>query len=284
MDPSNAESTSTHHNNNDKSEIEQLAPPPPPPQQRSIRKHVVKRFIRVPLCRQSRGYTCGVAALQSILQYYGDEYNESTLEEEVGCMPEYGTPYQNMIQFAESLGYEAAVHKEMTLHQLLSEVDAGRPVFVCLQAWADLDDGVPWSERWEDGHWTLVIGYDEGVDKIRKSNGDEDGNSKETVPSLQQIVSVLQSTTSSSLPPPSPSQHDDDGPSSPNNDTRDDINDSNIYFMDPSSTGTYTFIPVGEFLSRWHDYERDGNRLVHFGFTLTKDKVTYDKDIITPMN
>eukprot|EP01113_Clastostelium_recurvatum_P033414 TRINITY_DN4406_c0_g1_i2.p2 TRINITY_DN4406_c0_g1~~TRINITY_DN4406_c0_g1_i2.p2 ORF type:complete len:165 (-),score=35.98 TRINITY_DN4406_c0_g1_i2:63-557(-) len=164
----------------------------------------------------------------------------------------------------------------MTLHLLLSEIDAGRPVFVCLQAWGDLDDGVPWSERWEDGHWTLVIGYDEGVDKIRKSNGGgEDDRSKETVPSLQQVVCVLQQSITSV----DASSLDNDS-----NDVSININDSNIYFMDPSSTGTYTFIPVDEFLSRWHDYERDGNRLVHFGFTLTKDKVAYDKDIITPMN
>jgi predicted double-glycine peptidase len=42
-----------------------------------------------------------------------------------------------------------------------------------------------------------------------------------------------------------------------------------IYFMDPSTTGDYTYIPIPEFLTRWRDYylERDGRRvnLVHFG-------------------
>jgi predicted double-glycine peptidase len=32
--------------------------------------------------------------------------------------------------------------------------------------------------------------------------------------------------------------------------------DANVYFMDPAMLGNYTYIPVGEFLSRWHDKER----------------------------
>ena len=32
----------------------------------------------------------------------------------------------------------------------------------------------------------------------------------------------------------------------------------NIYFMDPSTLGDYTFIPRGEFLARWHDRDMDG--------------------------
>jgi hypothetical protein len=34
----------------------------------------VKNLIRVPLIRQTRDYTCGVAALQSVLLYYGEEF------------------------------------------------------------------------------------------------------------------------------------------------------------------------------------------------------------------
>ena len=44
--------------------------------------------------------------------------------------------------------------------------------------------------------------------------------------------------------------------------------DRNIYLMDPSTLGHYTFIPVPEFLERWHD--TDGRvKLVHFGMVIT---------------
>jgi predicted double-glycine peptidase len=53
-----------------------------------------------------------------------------------------------------------------------------------------------------------------------------------------------------------------------------------IYFMDPSTLGHYTFIPIPEFLDRWHD--TDGQiRLIHFGMVITREgSVIYNPDII----
>jgi len=51
--------------------------------------------------------------------------------------------------------------------------------------------------------------------------------------------------------------------------------DENLFFMDPSSLGVYTYIPTEEFETRWHDYDlSDDNvstRLVHWGLTAKKD-------------
>jgi predicted double-glycine peptidase len=58
----------------------------------------------------------------------------------------------------------------------------------------------------------------------------------------------------------------------------------NIYFMDPSTIGNYTFIPIREFLDRWHD--RDGQTHLHqFGMILTKEpaREIYDPDKIRRM-
>src|SRR4051812_3037220 len=45
----------------------------------------LEHFIHTPLFRQQTEYTCGVAALQSVLHYYGDEdTDEPTVAAELG--------------------------------------------------------------------------------------------------------------------------------------------------------------------------------------------------------
>lgn len=45
----------------------------------------------------------------------------------------------------------------------------------------------------------------------------------------------------------------------------------NIYLMDPSTLGHYTYIPTEEFLLRWHDYDSySGQVLNRFGMVLIK--------------
>ena len=54
----------------------------------------------------------------------------------------------------------------------------------------------------------------------------------------------------------------------------------NIYFMDPSTLGHYTFIPIPEFLDRWHDMD-DRGKLIHFGMVVTREgSMIYNPDAI----
>lgn len=58
--------------------------------------------------------------------------------------------------------------------------------------------------------------------------------------------------------------------------------EKNIFFMDPSTLGTFAYVPENEFIERWHD--TDGKeRLHHFGMVVSKDKVTYQSDVATFM-
>ncbi len=51
--------------------------------------------------------------------------------------------------------------------------------------------------------------------------------------------------------------------------------ESNIFFMDPSTLCNYTYIPTEEFVTRWHD--TDGKeKLVHFGLIIEKSKPKYN--------
>lgn len=61
---------------------------------------------------------------------------------------------------------------------------------------------------------------------------------------------------------------------------------NNIYFMDPSTLGHYTYIPAAEFVSRWHDSDtKDSEVLVRFGMIMTKTVTTpYNADEITRLD
>jgi predicted double-glycine peptidase len=66
------------------------------------------------------------------------------------------------------------------------------------------------------------------------------------------------------------------------------VDDDNVYLMDPSTIGNYTFIPIPQFLTRWHDAEKgpDGRMitLVHFGITFSKDKKpSYNPELLKPL-
>jgi len=58
--------------------------------------------------------------------------------------------------------------------------------------------------------------------------------------------------------------------------------DKKVYFMDPSTLGNYTFVPVQEFQNRWHD--TDGTeKLNHFGMVVEKTTIKYKPDDILMM-
>ncbi|CAL7962947.1 exported hypothetical protein [Gammaproteobacteria bacterium] len=48
--------------------------------------------------------------------------------------------------------------------------------------------------------------------------------------------------------------------------------DKNIYFMDPSTLGNYTLIPIKEFEARWHDQDSYG-RLNHYVLIIAKPSI-----------
>ena len=115
--------------------------------------------IRIPLTRQSTCFTCGVAALQSVFGYFGDEYRERVLCRKLGANEREGTNHRKMLSVASRFGYEAFAEKDMPVSRLEDLIDHGQPVIVAMQAWpgkpADL------GRSWDYGHYVVVIGYDD---------------------------------------------------------------------------------------------------------------------------
>jgi predicted double-glycine peptidase len=181
--------------------------------------HKVENLIPVPLVYQSYDYTCGIAALQSILYYYGKDFRQDELVEALQPDLIEGTNYRRAVEFARSSGFQVNVLTHMSLEDLKKLIDDRKPVIVLIQAWPDSDSPVLWRETWSEGHYAVAIGYD----------------------------------------------------------------GRNIYFMDPSTFGHYTFIPIPEFLDRWHDMD-DQEKLIHFGMVITREGSTiYNPDIIKPL-
>ena len=121
---------------------------------------MVKNLIRVPLTRQNVDYTCGVAALQSILGYYNFDKRLDVLSDEVKPDQENGTNYLNIASFAKSLGFEVNTRTNMTLDELKRHIDQKKPILLVIQAWADSKSSYSPKQN-EDGHYVVAIGYDD---------------------------------------------------------------------------------------------------------------------------
>lgn len=57
----------------------------------------------------------------------------------------------------------------------------------------------------------------------------------------------------------------------------------NIYFMDPSTLANYTYVPIDEFLDRWHDWDGD-KKVRHLGIAIwKKGKPEFREQVIRRM-
>ncbi|MBI3925261.1 MAG: C39 family peptidase [Armatimonadetes bacterium] len=116
-------------------------------------------LLQVPDVRQSTPYSCGAAALQAVLAYWGVELREDQLMERLGTDPEVGTPPDAILRVARELGLQADLREGLALEDLAAALEQGVPVIVAMQAWRD-GPGSPWAEEWDDGHYVVVIGLD----------------------------------------------------------------------------------------------------------------------------
>jgi predicted double-glycine peptidase len=122
-------------------------------------------FLPVPVVRQRRGFSCGPAAVLSLLRLWCHEAY-ATVEEEALYAPletteARGTEPEPMVRLLVRSGVDARYrHGDVTTADLERAVDAGAPPILDLQAWRDHDDK-PWRETWDAGHYVIMVGYDD---------------------------------------------------------------------------------------------------------------------------
>ena len=103
-------------------------------------------FLNVESYQQTTEYTCGPAAVLSLLKYYGKQGDEMAIASEMGTSSTIGTNPDQMVAWLNTNGFVASWHHEGSLEMLQEYLANNIPILV---EWSD------WG-----GHWVLVIGYD----------------------------------------------------------------------------------------------------------------------------
>src|SRR5262249_37502561 len=122
--------------------------------------------IKLPDIQQPDEYSCGTAALMSIVAYYGLEPADyDKLKKKLGANERTGTDYKRMLRFAKRQGVQTEAHKESELAGLVGFLDEGKPVICSIQGYDPVQTGAKrekiYREENENGHFVVAIGYDD---------------------------------------------------------------------------------------------------------------------------
>ncbi len=116
----------------------------------------------VPDVRQSTTYSCGAAALQAVLSYYGITKRERDLMDMLKTTEEAGTSPDNIVRVAKELGFQVSARENLDYEDLVKAYREGIPVICDIQAWtAAPPEKRAWASDWEDGHYVVLLGADE---------------------------------------------------------------------------------------------------------------------------
>jgi predicted double-glycine peptidase len=119
-------------------------------------------LFSMPDTRQSTEYSCGAAAMQAVLGYWGRDIGEEDVREMLNTNEVSGTYPDDIIRVAKALGLQAEYKENMSMADLENYVAEGIPVIVDCQAWRSVSQyNESWADTWYNGHWLVVIGIDE---------------------------------------------------------------------------------------------------------------------------
>ena len=175
------------------------------------------KLLKLPLYRQSHNFTCGVACVASVLRYAGYDFDtrEDRLLWGLAATPENGTNYVNITEYLDAVRIEGFPDTPV----IATEV-------VCVDYTSDeydstLADGLLLQLRTDldDGSPVICAIQAWKDDGDYKTKAEDDGH---------YVVLVGYK--------------------------KDTEKDTYIYyFMDPSTSGSYTYLTEEEFILRWHD-------------------------------
>jgi len=203
-------------------------------------------YLPVPLIRQLRDYTCGDVSLLSILRYWNAADFTSVTERDLiaplKTSSDNGTEPDDIVAFIETAGDPrvARLHAEkrenLDAAELEDALRAGLPVITDIEAWqahTTFKKFTPWETDLDDGHYVVLIGAGRAIvdaPHVREPWLPQPDVCGQAKRCLQDVY----------------------------------------YFMDPSTTGYYTYIPKAELVNRWHDVENDVP-IQHLAIFITPD-------------
>lgn len=122
-----------------------------------------KDYLPLPLVNQETDYSCGPAALLSVLRYWrAFEGTERDLYAPLETTPKDGTEPQKLVEVAARQGLAAELREGLGVEDLRAALKRGETVIIDFQAWRD--EGappLPWEDVWEDGHYAVLSAIDE---------------------------------------------------------------------------------------------------------------------------
>ena len=110
--------------------------------------------LAIPDVRQTTSFSCGAAALASVLQFFGVDGGEGELVKLLGTDSADGTDPEALAAVAERVGLNATPWHKMTLDDLGYQTSQGRPVICAVQAYGTAKE----MREGESGHYVVVRG------------------------------------------------------------------------------------------------------------------------------
>lgn len=107
--------------------------------------------LDVPYFKQDTVYSCGVASLQMILDFFGVFESEEKLAREAHTNPESGTKHKWMIDVATKKGFYCYVNNESSLDEIGYFLEQKLPVLVHFIETSN-----------EEGHYSIITGIQKG--------------------------------------------------------------------------------------------------------------------------
>jgi len=152
---------------------------------------MIKR-IEFPSLRQSYNYSCGASVTQALMFYYGKDFREKELINDLNTGRK-GTTLKNLTKFFKGRGFKVKQGEGYTAEDIKGYIKRDIPVILVLQAWPEKEEK-DWEEEYSNGHYVVAVGYtDKGFlfsdpsslymtfltyEKLEKRWHDKDGDKK----------------------------------------------------------------------------------------------------------
>ena len=173
------------------------------------------RLLMVPLSRQSHNFTCGVACVASVLRYAGYDFDtrEDRLLWELGATPENGTNYLKIAEYLNSVRMDGSPDTPVFATEI-----------VCTDYVSDDQEPVlrllsQFRAELDEGTPVICVIQAWRDDGDYTAGTEDDGH-------YVVLVGYGKDAESGAYI---------------------------YYFMDPSTSGSYTYLTEEEFILRWHD-------------------------------
>lgn len=113
----------------------------------------------IPDVRQAEYYSCGAAAFQAILNYYGINSFETDLRTMLNTSITHGTYSWDIERVARDMGFSAEWKENVSFADVENEIRQGFPVIVRSQR--ILGANGSWAETNGVGHYMVLFGFDD---------------------------------------------------------------------------------------------------------------------------